>query len=244
MSMETIVQEESTVAVAERACVPQCVGFIMDGNRRWAKSRGLPTLEGHRRGYGALKNMINVVHDAQISHMVCYAFSTENWKRAEEEVQYLMQLFEHAIINLTEEAKDNDRKINFRFIGERARFSATLQKEMARVEADAHDDPGLTVWLALSYGGRNEIVTAVNRAIAAGADVTEETFGEHLLTKGMPDPDLIIRTSGEERLSNFLLWQSAYSELFFVSTFWPDFGETEFQSILDQYGKRQRRIGK
>lgn len=224
--------------------MPQCVGFIMDGNRRWAKTRGLPTLEGHRQGYETLRRTIDIVYDAHISHMVCYAFSTENWNRAKEEVSYLMQLFEHAIKNLAQISQDDDRKINFKFIGERDRFSAVLQKEMARVEAGAYEDPQLTVWLALSYGGRNEIVTAVNRAISEGEAVTEESFGDYLLTKGMPDPDLIIRTSGEERLSNFLLWQTAYSELFFVPTCWPDFGETEFRSILDAYGKRQRRRGK
>ncbi len=224
--------------------MPACVGFIMDGNRRWAREHGLETLQGHQEGYEALKRMIEVVRKARIPHMVCYAFSTENWNRAEGEVSYLMKLFRHAITDLVESSVEENARVRFCFIGERERFDPDLQTEMARVEALNLIDPELTVWVALSYGGRSEIVAAVNHAVASGNAVTEESFGKLLWTKEMPDPDLIVRTSGEERLSNFLLWQSAYSELFFTETFWPDFGETEFQSILDQYGKRQRRRGK
>ncbi len=224
--------------------MPACVGFIMDGNRRWARNKGLETLEGHQEGYAALKRMIEVVRTTHIPHMVCYAFSTENWNRKEEEVSYLMTLFKHAIADLAHTANESHARVRFRFVGERERFDAELQNEMNRVENMDISDPELTVWLALSYGGRSEIVSAVNRAVTAGTSVTEESFNTLLWTRGMPDPDLLIRTSGEERLSNFLLWQSAYSELFFTETFWPDFGETEFQSILDQYGKRQRRRGK
>lgn len=224
--------------------MPACVGFIMDGNRRWARTKGLETLEGHQEGYEALKRMIEVVRKAHIPHMVCYAFSTENWNRAETEVSYLMKLFKHAITDLAQTTEATSAHIQFRFIGERERFDLSLQNEMKRVEERDIPHAELTVWLALSYGGRSEIVAAVNRAVGEGNRVTEESFGDLLWTRGMPDPDLIIRTSGEERLSNFLLWQSAYSELFFTETFWPDFGETEFQSILDEYGKRQRRRGK
>lgn len=220
----------------------QCVGFIMDGNRRWAKTHGLPTLEGHRKGYEALKAMVRVVHDAGIPHMACYAFSTENWNRSPEEVAYLMDLFAYAVRDVREGVVDK-HAVNVRFIGERERFPETLRTAMREVEAGNHAGASLTVWLALSYGGRPEILSAVNRAVAAGKEVDEEAFESLLWTSGMPDPDLIIRTSGEERLSNFLLWQSAYSELFFTKTLWPDFGEVEFQSMLDQYGTRQRRKG-
>jgi undecaprenyl diphosphate synthase len=222
----------------------QCVGFIMDGNRRWAKERGLPTLEGHARGYNALKQMIDAVYKAHIPHMVCYAFSTENWGRSEEEVSYLMRLFAQGIHELRTDFVGRKEKINIHIIGERTRFPEDLRAEIEEIEKKHHSDPELTVWVALSYGGRAEIVQAVNRAIEKGEQVTEESFGGLLWTVGMPDPDIIIRTSGEERISNFLLWQSAYSELFFVDTYWPDFGESDFQSILEQYEKRKRRKGR
>lgn len=222
---------------------PQCVGFIMDGNRRWARERGLPTLEGHARGYERVKDMMRAVYAAGIPHMVCYAFSTENWNRSAEEVSYLMALMTQGLRELKNEYKDRKERVNFRVIGERARLPEVLQKEVQHMEQQGQADPELTVWLAISYGGRAEIVEAVNRALLRGENVTEETFAPLLWTAGMPDPDLIIRTSGEERLSNFLLWQSAYSELFFVDAYWPDFGEIEFKSILEEYGNRIRRKG-
>lgn len=222
---------------------PQCVGFIMDGNRRWAKAQGLPTLEGHARGYEQLKKIADCVYDAHIPHMVCYAFSTENWKRTEEEVGYLMRLLEKAIREFPTLLKKEGKKVNIRVIGERTHLPDGLRVAISEMEDKNVENPELTVWIALSYGGRAEIVSAVNRAVQNGAPVTEEMFGELLWTRGMPDPDLIIRTSGEQRISNFLLWQSAYSEYFFTDTLWPDFGESEFQSILEEYGKRQRRRG-
>lgn len=224
--------------------IPECVGFIMDGNRRWATERGLDSHEGHLGGYESLKKLITVVGDAQIPHMVCYAFSTENWKRHPDEVSYLMELFRHGLLEFKKELGEQGKKLNVRFIGERERFEESMQENMLKLEQNGCTNPSLTVWIALSYGGRAEIVSAVNRAIENEKPVTEESFGKLLWTDGMPDPDLIIRTSGEERLSNFLLWQSAYSELFFTETKWPDFGEIEFKSILDEYGKRQRRRGR
>jgi undecaprenyl diphosphate synthase len=222
---------------------PQCVGFIMDGNRRWAKTNGLPSLDGHTRGYDALEQMIRTVSGVQIPHMVVYAFSTENWKRAEDEVGHLMNLFSQALTELTETLIIEGKKINVRVIGQRERLPKKLQEEIAVTEAKNTANPELTLWIAVSYGARAEIVDAVNHAVAEGTKVDETTFGNYLWTGGMPDPDLIIRTSGEIRLSNFLLWQSAYSEFFFTDTLWPDFGETEFKSILEEYGKRQRRRG-
>lgn len=222
--------------------IPRCVGIIMDGNRRWAKERELPTLEGHTKGYEVLKDVISWSYDMKISHLVCYAFSTENWQRSEAEVSYLMELFRMGVSELKEESKD--KKVNFRFIGQRDRFESGLQEEMGRIEQEAFSDPELTVWLAISYGGRAEIVTAVNAAIKDGNEVTENSFAKLLWTADMPDPDLVIRTSGEERLSNFLPWQSVYSELFFTDTFWPDFSKEEFQGIVEAYGNRKRRKGK
>jgi len=220
-----------------------CVGFIMDGNRRWAKERGLPTLEGHTQGYTAMRSMVDAVYKQGIPHMVCYAFSTENWNRTEAEVSHLMTLLEKGLKNIRAEYAQSKEKINVRIIGEKSALPESLQTEITEIEAINHENPELTVWIALSYGGRAEIVDAVNHAIENGVKVTEETFSEYLWTNGMPDPDIIIRTSGEHRISNFLLWQSAYSEFFFTETYWPDFGETEFQSILEAYGTRKRRKG-
>jgi undecaprenyl diphosphate synthase len=221
---------------------PECVGFIMDGNRRWAKQHGLGTQEGHARGFDTLKKVIATVYDAHIKHLVCYAFSTENWSREPNEVNYLMELFSGALREAPHKLV-GERNVHIRFIGERTRFSAEFQEAMGRVEKETEAYEQLTVWIALSYGGRAEIVHAVQSAIEHGEKIDENSFKKFLWTADMPDPDLIIRTGGEKRLSNFLLWQSAYSELFFTKTFWPDFGEAEFQSILEEYGTRKRRRG-
>lgn len=220
----------------------KCIGFIMDGNRRWAKARGLSSIEGHRAGYEALKRVIDAVYDAHIPHMVCYAFSTENWKRPQEEVYALMGLFRIGI-NDIRNSIDHRHTLAVRFIGDRSRLDADMRGLMEAMEREAPREPKLTLWIALSYGGRAEIVDAVNRAVHAGGQVTESAFETLLSTAGMPDPDLIIRTSGEQRISNFLLWQSAYSEFFFVDTLWPDFGERDLRGILEEYGKRERRRG-
>lgn len=227
----------------ENENTPQCVGFIMDGNRRWAKSKNLPTLEGHKRGYEALKTIVDAVYKARIPHMVCYAFSTENWNRKEEEVSYLMNLLRHAVLELGKEFESSDKKVNFKIIGERNRLPQDLQKAIEELEAKSFDNPELTVWMGISYGGRAEIIETVNKCIEKGERVDEQEFEAMLWTAGMPDPDMIIRTSGEYRLSNFLSWQSAYSELFFTDTLWPDFGEEEFQRMLDEYAGRKRRKG-
>jgi len=221
----------------------QCVGFIMDGNRRWAKNHNLPSLQGHAEGYEAFKKMIRAVHAEAIPHMICYAFSTENWNRTENEVGYLMKLLEQAIGEFSQELQSGNKKMNLKVIGQIERLPETLRNEINRVEGQGVVDPELTVWIALSYGGRAEIVDAVNRALTVGDQVTEESFEKLLWTCGMPDPDLIIRTSGEIRTSNFLIWQAAYSELFFTETLWPDFEEAEFKNILREFSTRQRRVG-
>jgi undecaprenyl diphosphate synthase len=222
---------------------PQCVGFIMDGNRRWAKQHNLAPIEGHTKGYEVLLSMIKAVHEMRIPHMVCYAFSTENWNRSEEEVSHLMNLLNRGIRELRDALTKHNRKGNVRIIGERAKLSEDMQREITRIESENIAEPELTVWIAISYGSRAEIVDAVNRAVLKGDSVTEAQFGDLLYTNGMPDPDIVIRTSGEQRISNFLLWQSAYSEFFFTNTLWPDFGESEFQAIVEAYGTRQRRKG-
>lgn len=221
----------------------QCIGFIMDGNRRWAKEKGLTSFEGHKKGYDVIKDTICAVHKRGIPHMVCYAFSTENWNRSGEEVGHIMLLLEKGIRELRIENETRSEKINIHIIGEAHRLSGALQREIKALKDAHYENPELSVWIAISYGGRAEIVDAVNRAVARGESVTEETFGKLLWTVGMPDPDIIVRTSGECRISNFLLWQSAYSELFFIDTYWPDFGEVTLHSILDTYGTRVRRKG-
>lgn len=219
----------------------QCVGFIMDGNRRWAQERGLDTLEGHRAGYESFVSLVEVLRGRSVSHAVFYAFSTENWGRTEREVSYLMELFETTLVKLLAEV--HERGVAVKIVGDTSRFSEKLQALMAELEEKSAEYAGTTIWLALSYGGRPEIISAVNRAMAEGGMVTEDSFEKLLWTAGMPDPDLIIRTGGEQRLSNFLPWQSVYSELFFVDTYWPDFNEEEFQGILEVYGTRHRRKG-
>lgn len=226
----------------KREIQPACIGFIMDGNRRWARVHGKSETEGHRFGYDAFRVIVEALTKRGIEHGVFYAFSTENWHRTKEEVEFLLKLFEQMIRTLLEEESVR-LSVRVRFIGERSRFSETLQTLMNSVEEKTENVVGTTVWIALSYGGRAELVDAVNRAVQEGVVVTEESFGSLLWTCDMPDPDLIIRTGGEERLSNFLPWQSVYSEFMFTKTFWPDFGEMEFQRMLEAYGNRIRRKG-
>ncbi len=220
---------------------PACVGFIMDGNRRWARAQNLPTLEGHRKGVDAVMAVGEVLKERQITHAVFYSFSTENWNRSEAEVAYLMKLFETFAKKVQEQA--DEKKVGIRIVGEVERFSAKLQKLIAQVEEVTAKYTDATLWFARWYGCRDEIVNATNKAIERGECVDEESFGNLLWTAGMPDPDLVIRTSGELRTSGFLPWQSVYSELFFTDTYWPDFGEEEFKDILEGYKSRKIRKG-
>ena len=221
---------------------PACVGIIMDGNRRWAKAKNLPTFEGHRRGYEKLKEVTRWVKKGGIKHLVVYALSTENWNRTKEEVSYLLGLIRLILTEGFESIKKDGGRIIC--IGERERFSTEIQELMNKAERETSVSQGVTLVLALSYGGRAEIVQAVNRAVLKGAKVDERSFGGLLWTKDVPDPDLIIRTGGETRLSGFLPWQAVYSELFFTKTFWPDFSEEEFKSVLEEFSKRKRNFGK
>tara|TARA_B100000508_G_scaffold115625_1_gene94762 strand:- start:607 stop:1263 length:657 start_codon:yes stop_codon:yes gene_type:complete len=218
----------------------------MDGNRRWAKDQGRPTLEGHRKGAETFTEIARAIRDAHTPHAVFYAFSTENWHRSEEEVAYLMDLFEEFLDRADKELKDNDeKKVHIKVVGRTDDFPAHLQKRIAELEEkDAEIEADTTIWVALSYGGRAEIVAAVNHAITKGEAVDEESFNNLLWSGDMPDPDIIIRTSGEQRLSNFMTWKSVYSELFFTDTKWPAFTKEELYSILDSYNERQRRKGK
>ncbi|MDD5110845.1 MAG: polyprenyl diphosphate synthase [Patescibacteria group bacterium] len=225
---------------------PDSVGFIIDGNRRWARTHGLPSLEGHRRGYEKVKEVARWCKRRGIRYMTVYAFSTENWKRQPDEVKYLMDLNR---LVLSQDVPELLREgVRVRIIGGRTDpLPEDLAALMERAEATTAQAGELLLQIAINYGGRADLVHAIQDIIRAGipADqIDEAVVTKHLWTVGVPDPDLIIRTSGEQRLSGFLTWESVYSELYFSRTLWPDFSEAEFESILDEYAHRDRRIGK
>jgi len=222
--------------------VPACIGVIMDGNRRWARAQGLPTLEGHRKGYGKLKDLIQWCKEAGITHLVVYALSTENLNRSEEEVAYLLDLFREMGKELRAQ---NDKDVAVRFIGDSARFPHDIQETLNAVHAKNQHEAVHHVWIAAPYGGRAELVHAVNVLAGNGpGPYTEQDVADVLWSSGMPDPDIIIRTGGDHRLSNFLPWQSVYTELFFVDAPWPAFTKEDFFNILNRYAERERRYGK
>ena len=221
--------------------VARAVAIVMDGNGRWAKRRGLPVAAGHRAGTKALRRTVEAAIDLGVQSLAVYAFSTENWTRPPDEVDALMELFPETI---DRELRDlADEGVRTRFIGRRDRASEELQRKMAELEAETADKTRFQLWIAFDYGGRAEIVEAARRAAAAGVELDERTFASFLYAPEMPDPDLVIRTSGEQRISNFFLWQSAYAELVFVDTLWPDFGKDELRSALEEYASRRRRFG-
>jgi len=225
------------------ASVPSCIGIILDGNRRWARTNEKPVFEGHNEGYKKLQEVVRWARGLRIPHVVAYAFSTENWQRSEEEVGYLMKLFRFILENETK--KMIDERVRICFVGDRSRFSEVIQKIMEKMETATAATYNLTLHILMSYGGRAEIIAATNALLAENAaTVSENTFTQKLWSHPMPDPDLIIRTGGEKRLSGFLPWQSVYSELFFVDTLWPDFTKEEFDSILAEFATRERRRGK
>tara|TARA_B100000745_G_scaffold110507_1_gene70936 strand:+ start:2325 stop:2975 length:651 start_codon:yes stop_codon:yes gene_type:complete len=216
--------------------------MIMDGNRRWARERGLPTLEGHKKGLGNFDKMTHWVRDAGAKHLVVYALSTENWNRSEKEVSYLMDLFQTAINDAFERLQEEGVRLHF--VGDLARFPQKLQENFARIEKESEGNDDFHVWICASYGGRLEITRAAKDLADKGEKVTEDSLRDAMWSAGMPDPDIIIRTGGEKRLSNFLLWQAAYSELFFSDTYWPSFTQEELHAILKEYAERERRYGK
>lgn len=220
-----------------------CIGIIMDGNRRWAKSKGLPTLEGHRAGYEKLREVLDWCRASGVKNLIVYAFSTENWNRTKEEVGYLMNLLREVAGKMADEALKNDTRIIF--LGERSRFDEDILRTIEEAEKKTRECKSFTFGVALSYGGRTEILDAIHRIPKEKLDtISEDEFSKLLWTKDISDPDIIIRTSGEKRLSGFLPWQGLYSELFFTDTFWPAFTREEFDGMLKEYGKRERRLGK
>lgn len=222
--------------------LPAHIAFIMDGNGRWAKKRLLPRIYGHKVGVETMRNVAVDVFDAGIPYMSVYAFSTENRLRPKEEVDGLCDLIRTRLEPLT--ADMIERGIRILFTGGLDYFPADVQEVIERVATRSNDCDRGTLNIALNYGGRDEIVRAAARVAASGQPVTAETFAAELYTAGLPDPDLVVRTGGEQRLSNFMLYQTAYAELFFVDTLWPDFGKDELYAVLAAYAKRDRRYGK
>jgi undecaprenyl diphosphate synthase len=224
--------------------VPRHVGIIMDGNGRWAAARGLPRVEGHRRGVERSKEVIEVAAELGIKALTIYTFSTENWQRPSSEVTTLMRLLELYLKNEIDGLIRNG--IVFRTIGDTGRLPRHIQDIIKEAEERTSSNKGMILVTALSYSGRSEILRAVKRVLYAGLkpeELTEEVFNSYLDTAGIPAPDLIIRTSGEMRISNFLLWQAAYSEFYFTETLWPDFTKDEFLLAIQDYQRRERRFG-
>jgi undecaprenyl diphosphate synthase len=225
--------------------IPAHVGIIMDGNGRWAELRGLPRIEGHRRGAERSKEIIEVAQELGIKCLTLYAFSTENWQRPQTEVSTLMKILELFLKN--EFASLIRKNVVFKAIGETWRLPENIQALIRSVEEKSSGNSGMRLVAALSYSGRSEIMRAVKKIMTTGMDpeeLTENYFASQLDTAGLPQPDLIIRTSGERRLSNFMLWQSAYAELYFTDTLWPDFDKEEFMLAVQDFQSRDRRFGK
>ncbi|MDA8083546.1 MAG: isoprenyl transferase [Nitrospiraceae bacterium] len=224
--------------------LPSHVGIIMDGNGRWAQLRGLPRIEGHRVGAERAKEVIQTAAEMGIRYLTLYTFSTENWQRPANEVSMLMRLLE---IYLRKELEDLKRQnIVYRAIGELTRLPENIQRLIVESERQTASNTGMTLITALSYSGRNEIIRAIKKLMESqcrSVDLTDLTFDAYLDTAGLPPPDLILRTSGERRLSNFMLWQSAYAELYFSETLWPDFDREEFGRAIRDYQGRERRFG-
>lgn len=227
--------------------LPEHIGFIMDGNGRWAKRKGLPRSFGHREGAKNLKKIVRYCKDIGIKNISFYAFSTENWKRPKEEIDVIMDLFREYIVDVRKHLSENTRMI---FLGDKSVFDDDLREKMIKLEEDTKDYKEMNLLMAVNYGGRDEIAY-VARQLAQKAkdglinpeDITEKTIDKHLYSKGIPDVDLIIRPSGELRLSNFLIWQSAYAEYYFTDIMWPDFTPKELDKALIDFANRGRRFG-
>jgi len=243
----TVLQELPADLARDR--LPRHIAVIMDGNGRWAQGRGIPRIMGHRRGVDVLKDLLRCCRDWGIEALTAYAFSTENWGRPVEEVEFLMTLFERVLRQeLREMMQEN---VRIRFIGNLSALPASLQTEIERAVVATQNNPGIQFSVATNYGGRQEIVqacraiaTQVQQGVLQPDQIDEALFECHLYTAGICDPDLLIRTSGELRISNFLLWQMAYAEIYVTKTLWPDFNRQELHQALRAYQQRDRRFGK
>lgn len=230
--------------------VPHHIAVIPDGNRRWAKARGLPAIAGHKKGVEVYRQLLSDAADLGVRYVTFYAFSTENWKRSAAEVEGLMSLLALQLKNFNSIMGKNKDKVRFIIIGDRAKLSNGLQKSIRKIEEETETNTDLIAYIAINYGGRDEILHATKeicRAVSADTlpidAIDERVFQNYLYTAAAPDPDLLIRTSGEERISNFLLWQMAYTEFFFDSGWWPDFTMDRLLEAVRAYSKRQRRYG-
>ncbi len=231
-------------AADDDSSVASSVAIIMDGSGRWASARGLSVAEGHREGARALRRAVEAAIDLGVRSLAVYAFSTENWARPPDEVESILELLDETI---DRELPDLARQgVRTRFFGRRDRVPDALRVKMAALEAETAGNDRLQLWIAFDYGSRAELVEAARKLVEDGVrpqDVSETALAERLFAPELPDPDLVIRTSGERRLSNFLLWQSAYSELVFTDVLWPDFGEDDLRAALDEFARRGRRFG-
>lgn len=223
---------------------PRHVAIIMDGNGRWARKRLLPRTYGHKKGVETLRRIVRTAAEKGLAVLTVFAFSTENWKRPEKEVKALMHLFVETLEKEIPEMMKN--RVRLRFIGDRSALSREVTEKMTQSETSTKDNEGLTLVVALNYSGRDDILRAAQALLEQKektASLDEELFASLLDTQGLPDPDLIIRTGGERRISNFLLWQGAYSEFYTTAAYWPDFDEKEFEKALKEYARRERRFG-
>ncbi len=228
--------------------LPNHIAFIVDGNRRWAKERKLPAKLGHKAGASNVEKIIKYANHRGIKYATCYVFSTENWKRAEEEISAIMALLKYYLDDYSEWAEMDNIKV--RVIGDLKRLKPEIQKSIEKIHKRTENNTGLQLQLALNYGGRLELTQAMQKIAKEVKDgnlepddITEQTISDNIYTAGIPDPDLMIRTSGEIRLSNFLLWQLAYSEFLFVDKYWPDFSEKDLEDAITEFQKRNRKFG-
>jgi undecaprenyl diphosphate synthase len=238
----------STEEIPSNDDIPVHVAIIMDGNGRWANKRGLPRIAGHRQGLESVRTVVKRCADRGVSYLTLFAFSSENWRRPPTEVTLLMELFTNALENKARRLHEN--KVRLRVVGDLSRFSSKIRLLVERAEALTRENRRLNLTIAANYGGRWDIeqaCRAICDEVAAGEmsreDVTAAAIGAHLSTNFLPEPDLFIRTGGEQRISNFLLWQLAYAELYFTDTLWPEFDETAFDDALASFARRQRRFG-
>ena len=233
----------STQSIPERTNIPRHVCVIMDGNGRWAKKRLLPRVMGHKRGLTALENLAARCAELGVEYLTVFAFSTENWRRPEDEVSFLMKLFLQALGGKV--AKMHQNNLRLKVIGNRSRFPATIVEGIEAAERLTANNTGLTLTVAADYGGRWDILQAANRLIAEGkSEITEDDLSQRLSLAEAPEPDLFIRTGGETRISNFMLWQMAYAEFYFTDALWPDFDAAEFDRAISSFRVRERRFGR
>lgn len=236
----------STRGVPERGDVPKHIAIVMDGNGRWARKRFLPRVAGHKRGLDAVRNIVKCCVECGIEHLTLFAFSSENWRRPADEVSFLMQLFMQALREEVNKLHKNN--IRLRVLGDLSRFDQALVETIQQAELMTRDNTALTLSIAANYGGRWDVLNAVNRMVSEApekrGDFSEEDLSPYLCLADAPEPDLFIRTGGEQRVSNFLLWQLAYAEFYFTDCLWPDFDRKAFDLAIESYRKRERRFGR